>query len=294
MEINEKREGSLYSVTFLDGGEEIGHIEAISDGHEWSRITELKAAPGHEGEQLEGKLIESIIKMLKVHHIFAVTEPKLFPVYEEAGFFRSKTSFTFTENVTAGVLKTWEDAGLFLPEGFRFEEEFYPRRSFIDNGSIQKKKDVGEIRYTDSIEGADFDEINRVLSQAFRGHERDVNKTREVFSASENVELAFDGSTLVGVARAVTDGRKNALILNVAVDPCYQGFHIGWNIVVKLAEQLPDHSVFLNTHPGAVGFYNRKGFRRNKTAFCWSEGNMPLEISRGFNLPKDYRFPDEY
>ncbi len=294
MEISEKKEGSLYSVTFLDENKEIGHIEAISDGHEWSRITELKVAPEYEGEQLEVKLIESIKKTLKVHHIFAVTEQKLFPVYEEAGFFRSKTSFTFTETVNGETLKDWEDAGLFLPEGFRFEEEFYPRKSFIDNGSIEKKKDVGEIRYSDTLDGADFNEINRVLSKAFGGHERDANKTREVFSTSEKVELAFDGSTLVGVARAVTDNKSNALILNVAVDPCYQGFHIGWNIVVKLAEQLPDYSVFLNTHPGAVGFYNRKGFRRNRTAFCYIEGNMPLEISKGFNLPEGYRFPDEY
>ena len=132
-----------------------------------------------------------------------------------------------------------------------------------------------------------------LLTKAFGGHERDVKKTEVVFKRSQKVELAFSDGKLVGVARAVADD-KNALILNVAVDPEYQGLHIGWNIVVKLAEQLPGYYIFLNTHPGAVGFYNRKGFRRNRTALSLEPGAMPPEVARGFTLPKGYRFPDEY
>lgn len=50
---------------------------------------------------------------------------------------------------------------------------------------------------------------------------------------------------------------------------------------------------FLNTHPGGVGFYNQKGFRRNKTALLLQAHEMPDEIKKGFCLPRGYRFSDE-
>ncbi len=293
-EIIKASEGNRYTVTLLEEKEAIGRIEAISDGEEWSRITDLTLEPSHESEENKRLLIENIKEVLKGQHIFTTADKELFSLYEDLGFYRSKTSFTYEDSVSSEEKEDLEEEGLFLPNGYRFEEEFYPKRPFIENKGTVKKEGVGKIRYTDSLEEADFKDINAVLTKAFGGRERDVNKTKEVFTTSDKVELAYDGDTLVGVARAVTDRRANALILNVAVDPSYQGFHIGWNVVVKLAEQLPGFSVFLNTHPGAVGFYNRKGFRRNKTAFMYSEGNMPLEIARGFQLPKGYRFPDEY
>ena len=294
IEISKGREGNLYYVNLLDGNKTVGRIEAISDGVEWSRITDITLDRNHTTDENKKLLIEEIKEVLKDHHIFTVIKRDDFDIFESLGFFRSKTSFTYEDNVTEQEKEDREREGLFLPENFRYEDEFYPRKPFIDNGSVKKKENVGEIRYIDTLKGVSFEEINEVLSKAFGGHERDVNKTKEVFVNSDKVELAFDGDNLVGVARAVTDRRANALILNVAVDPSYQGFHIGWNVVVKLSEQLPGFSVFLNTHPGAVGFYNRKGFRRNRTAFVRPAGNMPPEMAKGFQLPAGYRFPDEY
>ena len=42
-----------------------------------------------------------------------------------------------------------------------------------------------------------------------------------------------------------------------------------------------------------VGFYNQKGFRRNKTALLLQAHEMPDEIKKGFCLPRGYRFSDE-
>lgn len=294
IEFKEKREGSVYTVTSHEGGKLTGTAKAISDGLEWAKITDVSVIPEYRGRNLEKELIGHIGEALAGQHIFALADPEFFTLYEELGYLRSKTSFTYDYNVTPETFAGWERQGLFLPEGYRFEDEFYPRKSFIDNGNVVKKEKVGEIRYTDTLEGASIEEINEVLSKAFGGHQRDLKKTEEVFKSSQKVEIAYDGDSIVGVARAVTDGESEALILNVAVDPSYQGFHIGWNIVVKLSAQLPGFFIFLNTHPGAVGFYNRKGFRRNRTAFCFSPGTMPPEISRGFHLPAGYRFPDEY
>lgn len=61
----------------------------------------------------------------------------------------------------------------------------------------------------------------------------------------------------------------------------------------KLSRQMKDQNIFLNTHPGGVGFYNQKGFRRNKTALLLPAHEMPDEIKKGFCLPRGYRFSDE-
>lgn len=293
-EFKENREGSVYTVTSYEDGKLTGTAEAISDGLEWSKITKVSVSPEYRDRDLKKELLSRLVKELAGQHIFALADPAAFNLYENLGFLRSKTSFTYADNVSPETFEEWEKEGLFLPEGYRFEDEFYPRKSFIDNGNVVKKENVGEIRYTDTLEGASLERINEVLSAAFGGHQRDLERTADVFKRSEKVEIAYDGDNIVGVARAVSNGNSEALILNVAVDPAYQGYHIGWNIVVKLAAQLPGFFIFLNTHPGAVGFYNRKGFRRNKTAFCYSPGAMPPEISRGFHLPAGYRFPEEY
>lgn len=293
-----KKADSRLTVSSYENGELTGTAEAISDGVEWSRITKVSVRPEYKGQGLEKELIRKLGSELNGQHIFVLAEPEEFSLYEELGYLRSKTSFTYIDNVSKETFDAWENRGLFLPEGFRYEEEFYPRKPFIDNGNVVKKEHVGEIRYSDSLEGVSLEEVNKVLSAAFGGHERDLNKTADVFLRSQKVEIAYDGESIVGVARAVTDGVSEALILNVAVDPAYQGYHIGWNIVVNLSAQLPGYLIFLNTHPGAVGFYNRKGFRRNKTAFSVSParpGAAPNpEITRGFTLPAGYRFPDEY
>lgn len=288
------REGSVYKVTALEDGNVIGSAEAISDGHEWSKITKVFALEDKNTSEVKKELLKQLGKELAGQHIFTLADPDEFSIYEGLGYLRSKTSFTYIGNYTKEELNALEADGLFLPEKYRFETEFYPRKPFIDNGSIVKKQNVGEIRYVETLEGASIAEVNDVLSRAFGGRERDAKTTEEVFSTSQKVEVAYEGDKIIGMARAVTDGKSEALILNVAVDPAYQGYQIGWNVVTKLAAQLPGYFIFLNTHPGAVGFYNRKGFRRNKTAFGLSPNPMPPEVLAGFHLPAGYRFPDEY
>ena len=286
------RKDSLRRVTARENGKIIGTAEAISDGQEWARITKISADPA--SKSLKKELLERMGEELTGQHVFALADPEDFSLYEELGYLRSKTSFTYVNDFTEEEHDALEGEGLFLPEGYRFETEFYPRKSFIEHDGIERNRSVGEIRYVDSLEGASITEINEVLSKAFGGKERDAHKTEEVFLGSQNVEVAYDGDRIIGMARAVTDGKLEALILNVAVDPAYQGLHVGWNVVARLAAQIPGFFIFLNTHPGAVGFYNRKGFRRNKTAFCLTPGSMPQEISMGFHLPAGYRFPEEY
>lgn len=287
-------ENSTHCEFAYDGNRLIGAARAISDGYEWAGIYNVGLLPEYQGKGVGKELILRLMDRLKEQHIFLYTHPRTVSLYEHLGFHRSKTSFTYVGEPDPKKSEFLDHSGFFLPEGYRFEEEFYSRKPFIDNGEVKKVTDVGEVTYSESPKGVDYEAVNEVLSKAFGNHPRDLNKTKDVFTRSQKVEYAYADGKLVGVARAITDGKEQAIILNVAVDPAYQGFKIGWNIVVKLAKQLEGYFIFLNTHPGAVGFYNRPGFRRNKTALCYNPSSMPEEIARGFELPAGYRYPDEF
>lgn len=160
----------------------------------------------------------------------------------------------------------------------------------------------GAIRFLSGLGEASFTEVNEVLTRAFFGRPHDVEKTTKAFVNSQYMASAYDGGQLVGVARAVSDGERYATILNVAVDPEYQGLSVGKNLLRRLENDIREEVVVLNTHPGAVGFYNRlPELRRNKYVFekhvtapasgGRHEGNP--EFRNRMFTPVGYRFPDE-
>ncbi len=267
---------------------EIGQISALTDGHEWALICELQA----ETEKLRKELIHHIVLELEGHEIFVVADPEELDLYEGQDFIRSKNGFTYIgRELSQEQEEALAENKLFLPLGFKYETEFEAFAGNFPVGKKTKRTDVDPV-YTNETENVDYDQVNTLLEKAFGG-ERDKSVTEDAFKRSDYVQYGYDGDKLIGCARAISDGTQ-ALILNVAVDPEYQGISLGWNIVKKLSEQMDGQRIFLNTHPGGVGFYNRKGFRRNKTALMHLAHQMPDEIKRGFCLPVGYRFPDEY
>ena len=247
-------------------------------------------------------------------------------VLESAGYGRCKNAWTL-----------WRE-GLsesdFLPAGYRFESEFYTgqeagtqtgfpgRPGSSADGGRRTEDEVSDSReghpdkasdvlFRESLKARIIDpgsrstatdeEINGLLTKAFFGRPHDVTKTAKAFGGSQYIGTAYDGQKLVGVARAVADGSRFATILNVAVDPQYQGLSIGKTLLLELAGRITEAVVVLNTHPGAVGFYNKlKEFRRNRYVF---EKHIPSgeEPKRPENpefrlrmfTPAGYRFPDE-
>ena len=192
---------------------------------------------------------------------------------EELGYNRCKNAWTYLEN--APDLK---NSNLFLPLGF----------SYLGEEKTRKGKDkINEnIKYEFGYNEEKNNEINDVLSDAF-GHLHDVNKTKEAFINSQYVILAYIDNKLVGVARALGDSKLYATILNVAVSKEYQGLGIGTNIILRLSKEIKEKLIILNTHPGAVGFYNSiKEYRRNKYLF---ERRIPF-LNEEIRIPKDNSF----
>ena len=273
-------DNTKYIVFAYEDNKIVGFARAISEGVETAYIIGAYAS----SFDLKFDLIKELEKLLVGKRKMLFASPKDIDLYEKLGYLRCKNAYTFI-NFDINDYK-----GYFLPVGYKFETEFY-RLPKNKTGEVLKK----EISYKSNIDNINFNDINDLLTKAFFNRPHDINKTKEAFSNSNYFEAAYDGEKLVGIARAISDGRFST-ILNVAVDPDYQGLSIGRKVLLNLSKQLSGQIVFLNTHAGSAGFYNRViEYRRNKTAFEKGPVDRPFSIdsvSEMF-LPKGFRFIDE-
>lgn len=88
------------------------------------------------------------------------------------------------------------------------------------------------------------------------------------FRGSQVTVFAFDDSKMIGCARAISDGVKQAAIYDVALLPEYQGKGIGRILVESLMEKLPGCNFILYSNLGKESFYEKMGYRRLKTGMA--------------------------
>lgn len=300
--------GSFAHVLAYDGDFLVGAVRAISEGVETVLIVDLRAAGPYadaestdytdkavspaEAEDYTENVITGLLRELEAgltgRRVMLYGNREQLAVLESAGYGRCKNAWTLWR-------EGFKEAD-FLPAGYRFESEFYTGHEAGTPVALKTR-----IIYPGGRSSATDTEINELLTKAFFGRPHDVTKTAKAFAGSQYIGTAYDGGKLVGVARAVADGSRFATILNVAVDPEYQGLSIGKTLLLELAGRIHEEIVVLNTHPGAVGFYNKlKEFRRNRYVFekHIADGTEPKrpdnpEFRSRMFTPAGYRFPDE-
>ncbi len=96
----------------------------------------------------------------------------------------------------------------------------------------------------------------------------DPETCKMAFLGSQVTVFAFDDDKLFGVARALSDGVKQAAIYDVAILPEYQGKGVGRLLIEGITNRLPKCNFILYSNVGKEGFYEKFGFRRLKTGMA--------------------------
>lgn len=91
-------------------------------------------------------------------------------------------------------------------------------------------------------------------------------EVRRAFANSYLCCFAWVDGVLVGAARATSDGVFYATVLDVAVEPGFQGAGIGRKMMEALMRRLSVQKVYLTTVPGKEGFYEKLGFLHQTNA----------------------------
>jgi GNAT superfamily N-acetyltransferase len=134
-----------------------------------------------------------------------------------------------------------------------------------------------DIRYSNSTENVAWKEVVDLFN-AVGWAPRLPREIEEAFSRSTHVRIAYSGDKIVGFGRTVDDGKYYAAIVDLIVDPMYQGKGIGTRILNELKDSLQSY-IFttLIAAPGKDGFYMRKGWFRQKSAFIWPRSEKQEE-----------------
>lgn len=90
----------------------------------------------------------------------------------------------------------------------------------------------------------------------------------KAFQGSQVTVFAFDDSKMIGCARAISDGVRQAAIYDVALLPEYQGKGIGRILLESIMEKLPGCNFILYSNLGKEVFYEKMGYRRLKTGMA--------------------------
>ncbi len=113
------------------------------------------------------------------------------------------------------------------------------------------------------IEGVDWQAVADVYAETL-GPE-DPAQLARTWARSFATVLAYAEGRLVGVARAISDGEREALIVGVAVRPAFQRRGIGTAMMRALIDDLKRTAILLTCDEDQnVPFYEGLGFRTLK------------------------------
>lgn len=122
-----------------------------------------------------------------------------------------------------------------------------------------------ELRF--DTKGVDWREAVAIFERAPLGT-REPGTCRRAFENSTLVCFAWDGDTLIGMARALSDTVRQSVIYDMCILPEYQGQHIGDHMMRAMLEKLDTPTIVLWAVPGKEGFYEKLGFKPMLTAMA--------------------------
>lgn len=113
-----------YAVVFVYDDERIvGVARALSDGLLQAAIYNVALDEEYQGHGIGREMLNRLISQLKGQNIILYTHPQTVLLYEKLGFRRAKTAMELF-SVGEEHLQWMEDVGFFLPEHYRFCDEY--------------------------------------------------------------------------------------------------------------------------------------------------------------------------
>lgn len=97
---------------------------------------------------------------------------------------------------------------------------------------------------------------------------QDIPRIRAMFEHASLVISAWDGETLIGVCRALTDFSYCCYLSDLAVDAVYQKRGIGTRMIEKVKDSIGEEvSLILLSAPDAMDYYPKIGFERIENGY---------------------------
>jgi predicted N-acetyltransferase YhbS len=119
-----------------------------------------------------------------------------------------------------------------------------------------------------AISEAEFVDVLRRSTLAGRRPVDDPKCVRAMLEHANLVCTAWEGATLVGVARSVTDFEYCCYLSDLAVDKRYQRKGIGRELIRITQSRLgPKAKVILLAAPEAEAYYPKVGFEQHRSAW---------------------------
>ncbi len=105
-------------------------------------------------------------------------------------------------------------------------------------------------------------------SSGIRRPTSDVPRIQRMFGAANLVVSAWDGSHMVGVARALTDFSYCCYLSDLAVESSYQKQGIGRELIANVRAAIGEEvTLVLLSAPDAMSFYPTVGFELAQNAY---------------------------
>lgn len=125
-----------------------------------------------------------------------------------------------------------------------------------------------QFQYIETLGDRDRDQLMALFRQAaFWASDRTPEDVQVAIAHSHPVVVAWDGSQLIGFARATSDGVYRATIWDVVIHPAYQGAGLGRKLVQTVLGHphlsRVERTYLTTTHQQR--FYERIGFQENQT-----------------------------
>jgi predicted N-acetyltransferase YhbS len=125
----------------------------------------------------------------------------------------------------------------------------------------------------------DLDAVIDLYIDSTIGERRPVEnreRMRRMLAEADLVVTAWDGETLVGISRSVTDWVYCTYLSDLAVRLDFQAQGIGRELVRRTRQETPEATVILLAAPKAVEYYPRIGMTQHNSAWILAPGEEPV------------------